>query len=75
MLDGLRALTNLSITQQVGLLFVGLFGALIMITLVAFGRTLRDQTLEQLDTHERFKRDLRSVWAGAVLFWVAWVWR
>ena len=72
MLDGLRGLAGLSISQQVGLLFVGLFGVLLLITVVAFGRTLRDQTPVQLDTHERFKRDLRSVWAGAILFWVAW---
>jgi phosphatidate cytidylyltransferase len=72
MIEALRALTHLTIAQQVGLLFVGLFGVLTLITVVAFGRTLRDQTPAQLDTHERFKRDLRSVWIGAVLFWVAW---
>ena len=66
------ALRELSISQQVGLLFIGLFGALLLITFVAFSRTLRERSTEQQDAHERFKRDLRAVWAGAVLFWVAW---
>ena len=68
-MDSLR---DLSISQQVGLLFIGLFGALSLITVVAFSRTLRERSTEQQDAHERFKRDLRAVWAGAVLFWVAW---
>ncbi len=66
------ALRQLSISQQVGLLFVGLFGGLLLITFIAFSRTLRERSTEQQETHERFKRDLRAVWAGAVLFWVAW---
>jgi phosphatidate cytidylyltransferase len=35
----LRALT---VSQQVGLLFVVLFGLLALVTLVAFGRSLRE---------------------------------
>ena len=66
------ALRQLSISQQVGLLFIGLFGVLLLITFVAFSSTLRERSTEQHDAHERFKRDLRAVWAGAVLFWVAW---
>jgi phosphatidate cytidylyltransferase len=65
-------LRNLNIGQQVGLLFVGLFGVLSLITFIAFSRTLRERSSEQLDAHERFKRDLRAVWGGAVLFWIAW---
>ncbi|HJV96311.1 MAG TPA: phosphatidate cytidylyltransferase [Albitalea sp.] len=67
------ALRNLSISQQVGLLFVGLFGLLITVTVIAFWRTLRDLTPEQLETHDRFMRDLRAIWLGAVLFWISWV--
>jgi phosphatidate cytidylyltransferase len=66
----LRALT---IEQQVGLLFLGLFGVLGIVTLIEFGRTLRDLPSEEQDLHERFKRELRAVWLGAVLFWIAWV--
>ena len=69
-MGGLRALT---VTQQVGLLFVTLFGVLLLVTLVAFARSLRE-------SHRRaavalpgaLSRDLRAVWVGALLFWIAW---
>ena len=67
------SLRALSVSEQIGLLFVVLFGLLTVVTVVAFTRTLRDRTDEQLAAHEQFKRDLRAVWVGAVLFWVAWV--
>jgi len=67
------ALRDLTIGHQVGLLFVGLFGVLFIVTLIEFGRTLRDPLPEQQEAHERLKRDLRAVWLGAVLFWVSWV--
>ena len=66
------ALRELTVTQQVGLLFVLLFGVLAIVTAIAFGRTLRERSDAQLAAHEQFKRDLRAVWAGALLFWVAW---
>ena len=66
------ALRDLSVSQQIGLLFVALFGALAIVSVIAFGRTLRDRTGPQLAAHEQFKRDLRAAWIGAVLFWVAW---
>ncbi|CAN5398725.1 phosphatidate cytidylyltransferase [soil metagenome] len=66
------ALRNLTVTQQVGLLFVALFGVLLLVTIIAFSRSLRERTEEQLEAHEQYKRDLRAVWIGAVLFWVAW---
>ena len=67
------SLRALSIGEQIGLLFVVLFGVLAIATMIAFGRTLRDRSDEQLEAHEQFKRDLRAVWIGAVLFWVAWI--
>ena len=67
------ALRDLTISQQVGLLFVALFGVLLLVTAIALGRTLRDQTPEQLEAHDKFKRDLSAIWLGAVLFWVSWV--
>jgi phosphatidate cytidylyltransferase len=66
------ALRELTVTQQVGLLFVLLFGVLAIVTAIAFGRTLRERSDEQLSAHVQFKRDLRAVWAGALLFWVSW---
>ena len=66
------ALRELTVTQQVGLLFVLLFGVLAIVTAIAFGRTLRERSDEQLAAHVQFKRDLRALWAGALLFWVSW---
>ena len=67
------ALRELTVSQQIGLLFVALFGLLAVVTVVAFSRTLRDRSDEDLAPHAQFKRDLRAVWAGSLLFWVAWV--
>jgi phosphatidate cytidylyltransferase len=67
------ALRALAVSEQIGLLFVALFGLLTVVTAIAFSRTLRDRIEEELAAHEQFKRDLRAVWVGALLFWVAWV--
>ena len=67
------ALRNLTVSQQIGLLFVALFGMLLIVTVVAFTRTLLDRSDAELAAHEQFKRDLRAVWAGSILFWVSWV--
>ena len=65
----LRALT---VSQQVGLLFVVLFGLLALVTIVAFGRSLRDLSPAQTAQRERFAIELRALWLGALLFWVSW---
>ncbi|HEX2540786.1 MAG TPA: phosphatidate cytidylyltransferase [Caldimonas sp.] len=67
------SLRALSVSQQIGLLFVALFGVLLMATLYAFSRGLRADTPERVEASEQFTRDLRAVWAGAVLFWIAWI--
>ena len=67
------ALRNLTISQQIGILFCVVFGVLLVVTTVAFGRSLRDRSPAELLAHTQFKRDLRAVWIGAVLFWIAWV--
>ena len=50
-----------------------LFGALSLATLAAFARSLREPTPSAQPRLERWRRELRAVWVGAVLFWVAWV--
>jgi phosphatidate cytidylyltransferase len=70
-------LKNLSVNQQVGLLFVILFGVLLLVSIGAFLRSLREQKEEpsaqqQAWAHE-FQRDLRAVWGGATIFWMAWI--
>jgi len=66
------ALRSLSVSQQVGLLFVVLFGLLALVTIIAFGRTLRDLPPEQAGLRERFARELRALWLAALVFWVSW---
>ena len=66
------ALRELTVSQQIGLLFVLLFGGLAIVTTIAFGRSLGERSDEQLAAHQQFKRDLRAVWVGALLFWVSW---
>jgi phosphatidate cytidylyltransferase len=51
---------------------VSLFGGLLLATFALFWRSLRLDTPEQRESHEGIKRDLRAVWIGAGLFWVAW---
>ena len=69
----MNALRALSVSQQVGLLFVVLFGLLGVVTIVAFGKSLREATPEQTAIRERFGRELRALWIAAVVFWIAWV--
>jgi phosphatidate cytidylyltransferase len=66
------ALRDLAVSQQVALLFVSLFGVLLLATVALFWRSVRLETPEQRESHEGIKRDLRAVWVGAGLFWVAW---
>jgi phosphatidate cytidylyltransferase len=66
-------LRELSVTQQVGLLFAVTFGVLMFFTAGAVARSLGERTAEQQEAHKLLKRDLRAVWFGAMLFWLAWV--
>lgn len=68
-MSGLR---RLDVAEQVALLFLVLFGLLLLVTVAAFLGSLRERTPEQHDAFEHFARDLRAVWIGATLFWLAW---
>lgn len=67
----MKALRELTADQQVALLFVALFGLLmlasIVVVLVAQRRSEDDPRIRRL------QRDLRALWVGAVVFWIAWV--
>ena len=65
-------LRDWSVTQQVGLLFVTLFGTLALATAASFARSLREGPPEQQERLERFRIELRAVWIAAVIFWLAW---
>lgn len=66
----LRALT---VSQQVGLLFFVLFGLLALATVIGVAQSFRDLSPERAARRERFARELRALWLGAALFWIAWV--
>jgi phosphatidate cytidylyltransferase len=65
-------LRELGVDAQVGLLFVGIFGVLVLASLATFWRTLRPAGDAAAERLARFQRDLGAVWVGAVLFWTAW---
>ena len=69
----LKTLRELSNEQQVGLLFVLVFGVLLATNIGALLVSLRDRTPEWRERHRLFIRDLSAVWVGAVVFWLAWV--
>lgn len=66
-------LRQLDASAQVALLFVVLFGALALVTAATGLLALRERSDAQVLRHRRFKRDLRAVWVGTAVFWVAWL--
>ncbi|MGE5866437.1 MAG: phosphatidate cytidylyltransferase [Rhizobacter sp.] len=66
------ALRQLTVTEQVGLLFVTIFGVLTVASIAIMMRSLRDMTPERRALHDRLVGDLRAVWIGTVLFWISW---
>ncbi len=67
-------LRNLTATQQVGLLFVVVFGLLLMATVVMIALSIKDDGENERWSAElkRFDRMLRTSWGMAVVFWIAW---
>ncbi|MBL8319955.1 MAG: phosphatidate cytidylyltransferase [Burkholderiaceae bacterium] len=66
-------LRNLTVGEQVALLFVILFGVLLLVTIAWFVWSLREHDDAAQARVDRFKRDLRAVWIGATIFWLAWM--
>ncbi len=66
-------LRALSVSQQVGLLFIALFGALLVASVWLFLRSLRERDSNGQERHLALKRDLRALWVGATVFWLAWM--
>lgn len=67
----MNVLRTLGTDQQVGLLFVTLFGVLAAGTAAVAWR-LRGE-LEASELRMRLLGGVRALWVGAVVFWVAWV--
>lgn len=60
--------------QQVALLFLLLFGLLALLTLAAGWRLARAAQDDALgENRQRMLRDLRALWLGSIVFWLAWV--
>ena len=71
----MRNLHTLTASQQVALLFAILFGLLILISLGGLLYSLKDREPSERrdDNWRQFSRDLKAIWAGSCMFWVAWV--
>ena len=72
----MSSLKSLTVDQQVGLLFVLLFGALLLATAAVVMLSLHwadDERAERAERALGLQRDLRAVGVGAVVFWLAWV--
>jgi phosphatidate cytidylyltransferase len=69
----LRTLRGWDASQQVGLLFVIVFGLLAIATAVATLMSFKTRTEEQEAGVNRFRRVLRDSWFTATVFWVAWI--
>jgi phosphatidate cytidylyltransferase len=65
------ALRRLTPDEQVSLLFLILFGALLLVSAVTALWSLREKSDETSETWRRYLRDLRAVWIGTTLFWLA----
>ncbi|MGH8858285.1 MAG: phosphatidate cytidylyltransferase, partial [Polaromonas sp.] len=67
-------LRSLSPSQQVGLLFVLVFGLLTLISVAAFVMSLKDRHEDDLRSQKRkeFNGLLRTSWLMSMVFWVGW---
>lgn len=69
----LHALRELSQDQQVALLFVALFGLLALVSAAVLFYTLPDGSETRRERDQQMLRDLRAVWIGCMVFWLAWM--
>jgi phosphatidate cytidylyltransferase len=67
------SLRHLNPDEQVTLLFVLLFGALALVSVISSLYALRLQDGTASEGWQRFRRDLRALWIGTLLFWSAWM--
>ncbi|MCA0243244.1 MAG: phosphatidate cytidylyltransferase [Proteobacteria bacterium] len=69
----MNRLSQLSTDEQVALLFVGLFGLLLLASIVMALRSITRDDDERFQRERPYRRDLRALWLGAVVFWVSWI--
>ncbi|MBK9363141.1 MAG: phosphatidate cytidylyltransferase [Rubrivivax sp.] len=66
-------LRSLGIDEQVALLFVTLFGVLLLVTAAEALRSVAQDDDEQAHRVLQLRRDLGALWVGAIVFWVSWI--
>lgn len=66
----MSSLRELAVDRQVALLFVVVFGLLLLATAAAIVWVLKHEDDERADT---VRRDLRALWVGGIVFWLAWI--
>ena len=69
----LHPLREWSVNSQVQLLFLALFGLLVMTSVAVVLYALHEAGAARRERNERMQRDLRAVWIGSVVFWLAWI--
>jgi phosphatidate cytidylyltransferase len=70
----MRILRDLTADQQVGLLFLILFGLLVLASVTVAWLVARQDGLDAMGHRRgRLLRDLRALWIGSLVFWLAWV--
>ncbi|MFO1285795.1 MAG: phosphatidate cytidylyltransferase [Rubrivivax sp.] len=70
----MEQLRSLDATAQVGLLFVSLFGLLVLATVAVALLSLKAVPDERARERQlAAARDLRALWLGSVVFWLAWI--
>jgi phosphatidate cytidylyltransferase len=69
----LHPLREWSVNSQVQLLFLALFGLLVLTSAAVMLYTLREASEARRERNERMQRDLRAVWIGSLVFWLAWI--
>jgi phosphatidate cytidylyltransferase len=72
-IPNLHELRGLDTDTQVALLFVLLFGALLLASVVVGLRSVRDRDEAGAASEQRLQRDLRALWVGALVFWLSWM--
>ena len=69
----MNRLSQLSTDEQVALLFVGLFGLLLLASIVMALRSITRDDDERFQRERPYRRDLRALWIGTVVFWLSWL--
>ncbi|MBV8503604.1 MAG: phosphatidate cytidylyltransferase [Paucibacter sp.] len=75
MIEFIQTLKALDASRQVAVLFVGLFGALTLISAggLVYSMSSHQRSSYAEDNWRQFKRDMKAIWVGSAIAWVAWL--